>query len=72
MVGLACVLFLDVGSTIVLRWWAVCLLVLVWLVLFVVGCAWWSPRPRRVPWLAVVGFVIWLVVIVVATLASAG
>jgi hypothetical protein len=70
MVGLACVLFLDLGSTIVLRWWAVTLLVVVWVALFVVACASWTPRPSRLPWLAVIGFVIWAVVLVVASLAA--
>jgi hypothetical protein len=70
MIGLACVLFLDLGSTIVLRWWAVGVLVVVWVVLFVVACAWWRPHPRRVPWLAVTGLVIWLVVTVGVNLAN--
>ena len=70
MIGLVCVLFLDLGSTIVLRWWAVTLLVVVWVVLFVVGCAWWTPRPTRLPWLAVTGLVVWAVVLVVATLTT--
>jgi hypothetical protein len=70
MIGLVCVLFLDLGSTIVLRWWAVGLLVAVWVGLFVVACAWWTPRPTRLPWLAVAGVVVWAVVLVVATVAS--
>ena len=70
MVGLACVLFLDLGSTIVLRWWAVSLLVLVWLALFVVACAWWTPHPRRLPWLPVTGFVLWVVFVLGVTLAA--
>jgi hypothetical protein len=70
MIGLVCVLFLDLGATIVLRWWAVVLLVVVWVALFVVGCAWWAPHPRRLPWLAVVGLVVWLVVTVGVNLAN--
>jgi hypothetical protein len=70
MIGLTCVLFLDLGSTIVLRWWAVVLLVVAWLVLFVLACAWWTPHPRRLPWLAVVGLVIWAAVVVVVNLAT--
>jgi hypothetical protein len=69
MIGLTCVLFLDLGTTIVLRWWAVTLLVVSWLVLFVVACAWWTPHPRRLPWLAVTGLAIWVVVVVGANLA---
>jgi hypothetical protein len=72
MIGLTCVLFLDLGTTIVLRWWAVALLIVTWLVLFVVACAWWNPHPRRLPWLAVVGFVLWVVVLVVVNVATRG
>ena len=70
MIGLACVLFLDLGSTIVLPWWGVVLLVLAWLALFAVACAWWTPHPSRLPWLAVLGFALWLLIVVVVTLAS--
>ena len=28
------------------------LLLVVWLVLFVLACAWWTAHPRRLPWLA--------------------
>ena len=70
MIGLACVLFLDVGSTIVLPWWGVALLLLAWLALFVLACAWWTPHPRRLPWLAVVGVVLWIVVVVGVNLAT--
>ena len=67
MIGLACVLFLDLGATVVLHWWAVALLVVLWLGLFVLACAWWTPHPRRLPWLAVIGFCLWVVVVVVAS-----
>lgn len=70
MIGLACVLFLDLGSSIVLRWWAVGALVVVWLGLFVTACAWWTPHPQRLPWLAGTGVVIWLVVTAGVTLAT--
>ncbi|HET7066620.1 MAG TPA: hypothetical protein VFI21_03370 [Nocardioides sp.] len=70
MIGLACVLFLDLGSTIVLPWWAVVGLVVVWIVLFVLACAWWTAHPRRLPWLPVVGLAIWVVVVVVVNLAT--
>jgi hypothetical protein len=36
----------------------------------VVGCAWWTSRPTRLPWLAVTGLVVWAVVLVVATLTT--
>jgi hypothetical protein len=70
MIGLACLLFLDLGSAAVLRWWAVGLLLVVWLALFVVACAWWTPHPRRLPWVAVVGFGAWLVLVVGVNVAA--
>lgn len=73
MIGLACVLFLDLGTAGVLPWWAVVLLVVVWVVLFALACAWWTPRPSRLPWLAAVGLVFWLMVVVgVNVLLAAG
>ena len=72
MIGLACVLFLDLGSTIVLPRGGGALLALAWVALFVVACAWWTPHPRRLPWLAVLGFALWLLIVVVVTVASRG
>jgi hypothetical protein len=43
------------------------LLVALWLVLLRVGARWFVPHPGRVPWLAVVGLLVWLPVIVVGT-----
>jgi hypothetical protein len=70
MIGLACVLFLDLGTTGVLQWWALVLLVVVWLALFVIACAWWTPHPRRLPWLAGIGLALWVLVVVGVNLAS--
>jgi hypothetical protein len=70
MIGLVCVLFLDLGTIGVLRWWAVGLLVVAWLVLFVLACAWWTPYPRRLPWLAGFGLALWVAVVVVVSVAS--
>jgi hypothetical protein len=70
MIGLACLLFLDLGSTIVLRWWAVVILVALWLALFVIACAWWTPHPTRLPWLAGLGFGCWLLVVVGVSIAT--
>jgi hypothetical protein len=70
MIGLTCLLFLDFGSASVLRWWVVAVLVVVWVALFVVACAWWTPHPRRLVWLPAVGFGVWLVLVVTVNLAS--
>jgi hypothetical protein len=70
MIALVCGLFLDLGSAAVLRWWAVVGLVVIWLGLFVVACAWWTPHPRRLPWLAGVGLVLWVLVVVGVNVAA--
>jgi len=62
MIGLACVLFLDLAAILVLPWWAVTLLVLAWIPLLVVACRWWTPYPSRVPWVAVAGALLWVAV----------
>ena len=49
MAGMACAFFLYAASGLVAPWWGVVLLLLVWLVLFVVACAWWTPHPRGCP-----------------------
>ncbi len=67
MGGLACALFLDIGTAGIAPWWVTLLLVLLLLVLIRIGARWWDPHPGRVPWLAVLGMVVWLVVIVLGT-----
>ena len=62
MIGLACVLFLDLAALLVLPWWAVALLVLAWVLMLAVSCAWWTPHPSRLPWVAVVGVLLWATV----------
>jgi hypothetical protein len=63
MAGMACALFLYGASGLVAPWWAVVLLLVVWLVLFAVACAWWNPHPRWVPGVAVVAVVLWFAAI---------
>ncbi|RLV49083.1 hypothetical protein D9V37_10955 [Nocardioides mangrovicus] len=60
MAGLACVLFLDVASVRFLPWWVVTLLLVLWVVLMLLGTAWFTPRPRRAVALPVVGVLAWL------------
>lgn len=59
MTGMACVLFLVLASGLVAPWWAVALMTLVWLVLFVVGTRWFLHHPWRVAALPVVMLVVW-------------
>lgn len=68
MGGLACLLFLDIGTANIAPWWATTALLLLWLVLMLVGGRWFEPRPRRVPWLVVLGFAVWLTAILVGTI----
>ena len=47
-------------------WWSagfVVLLMVVWLVLFVVACAWWTPHPRRLPGVAVFTVALWFALV---------
>jgi hypothetical protein len=69
MAGMACAFFLYGASVLFAPWWVVVLLVLVWVALFVVACAWWTPRPRWVPGVAVVALLVWVGVV---ALLSAG
>jgi hypothetical protein len=69
MIGLTCVLFVDLASLAVVDWWVVLVLVLGWAVLFLVGLFWWTPYPGRLPWLAVVGFLLWVLVVIGGSVA---
>lgn len=60
MGGLACVLFVVLTSSGIAPWWALVLLTLVWLVLFLLGTRWFMRRPRRVAALPVVMLAVWL------------
>lgn len=62
MIGLACVLFLDVAAILVVPWWAVALLVVAWVPLLALACRWWTPYPSRVLWVAGLGLVLWAAV----------
>ena len=50
MVGLACVAFLIGATPIAVGapWWAVTLLVLLWLAALLLAIAWFTPRPKAV------------------------
>ena len=68
MGAMACVLFLDLATAAIAPWWVTALFVLLWLVLLVRATRWFLPRPRRVPLLPLIGFVVWLVTILVGTI----
>jgi hypothetical protein len=70
MIALVCVLFLDLASLSVVVWWVVAPLVAAWVVVFVVACAWWTPHPRRLPWLAAALLGLWVVVVIGGSIVS--
>ncbi len=70
MGGLACLLFLDLGTVRLVPWWVTTALVLVWLVLFAVAVRWFVPHPQRLPWLVGLGVAVWALAVPVA--GSAG
>jgi len=67
MGGMACVLFLYLGTVAIAPWWVTLLLVLLWLALFLAARRWFVPHPARVPWLPVVAAIVWFVVLAVGT-----
>ena len=58
MAGMACAFFLYAATGLVAPWWGVVVLLGVWVLLLVVACAWWTPHPRWVPWVAVFAIVL--------------
>ena len=60
MAGMACAFFLYAASVTFAPWWAVVLLMLVWVALLVVATAWWSLHPRWVPGVAVAAVLVWV------------
>lgn len=63
MALMACAFFLYAASGLVAPWWGVVALLVVWVLLFVVACAWWSLHPRWVPALGVFAMVFWFAAI---------
>ena len=63
---LACVPFLIFGALKVYGWLAAIALFVLWVALLVQGTRWFLPHPRRVIYLALVGFGAWLAVVLVA------
>lgn len=63
---LTCLGFLYGGSLLFLPWWAVLVLYVIWLPLFVTGCRWFSARPGGLMMLAGAGVAIWLVTVGIA------
>ncbi|WP_460841696.1 hypothetical protein [Nocardioides marmoraquaticus] len=71
MGALACLLFCYLAAAPYLPWWLTVGSVALWLVLFGLATRWFVPRPRRVPWLAVGGFVTWFAAVAVVARLTA-
>lgn len=56
---MACVLFLVLAAVSIAPWWAMVLLVAVWIVLFALGTRWFMVRPWRVAVLPLVMLLVW-------------
>jgi hypothetical protein len=63
MAGMAVAFFLYAASGLVAPWWGVTVLMFIWLVLFVVGCRWWSTHPARLLLLPAVAILAWFAII---------
>ncbi|QCW51146.1 hypothetical protein FE634_13365 [Nocardioides dongxiaopingii] len=59
MILMAATLFLYGASGLVAPWWAVVVLLVLWLALFVLACSWWSSHPRRITVLALGALALW-------------
>ena len=63
--GLAVAVFLYGYSAIALPSWLHSLLMpVLWLVLFLLACAWFTPHPRRLPVLAAIAVVGWFALMI--------
>jgi hypothetical protein len=64
MAGTVACLFMYAASGLLVPWWVVALLLVVWVVLFALNCAWFVRRPRRTLVLPVVAIVVWAATVV--------
>ncbi len=61
---MAAAFFLYAASGLVAPGWAVAALLLVWALLFVLCVRWWTPHPRRLPYVAVGAMAFWFLALV--------
>lgn len=62
MAGMAAAFFLYAASGVLAPWWAVIVLLVVWMAFLVTAFRWWTPYPNRLPWLALAAIVVWFAV----------
>lgn len=60
---LVAALFLYGWSVTAVPWYVSVPLLLFWVFLLLVSLAWWSVHPDRLPWVAVVAYVVWFGVV---------
>jgi hypothetical protein len=63
LIGMVAAFFPYAASGLVAPYWAVALLLVVWLVMFVVTCRWFVPHPKRTLVMPVIAFVLWFAAI---------
>jgi len=61
--GMVAMFFPYAASGLVAPWWAVGVLLALWLVMLVVTCRWFMPYPKRTLVLPVLALVVWIGVI---------
>ncbi len=66
MAGMAAAFFLYGASIRFAPWWGVLGFMLVWVLHLLVAAAWWTPHPRRVPFVAIFAVVLWFAAAVAA------
>jgi hypothetical protein len=59
LIGMVASFFLYAASGLVAPYWAVGVLLAVWLVMFVITCRWFMPHPRRTVVMPVLALAIW-------------
>ncbi len=68
MCMLSCTPFLIFASIPTYGWWAAIGMFLVWVLMVVQGTRWFLPKPRAVIGLGVGAFLLWLAVVLIASL----
>lgn len=60
LAGMVAMLFLYAASGLLAPYWAVGVLLVLWLLMLVVTCRWFMPHPKRTLVMPVVAFVVWI------------
>ncbi|MEO9325356.1 hypothetical protein ABFT23_17825 [Nocardioides sp. C4-1] len=61
---MAATFFLYAASATIAPWWAVTLLMLLWVGLFALACSWFTSHPRRITVVALGATAVWFAVLV--------